>query len=142
MTPLQKALDSFGKNLTLVILVLCALIFGIYVYHGNSIMESLLFAIALAVAAIPEGLNPIITIVLSLETQKLAKQNAIVKELKSVESLGSISIICSDKTGTLTQNKMTVKKLYLNTKVLQEDRKSTCLNSSHANISIAVFCLK
>src|SRR3712207_502780 len=115
MTPLQKALDSFGKNLTIVILVLCALIFGIYVYHGNSIMESLLFAIALAVAAIPEGLNPIITIVLSLETQKLAKQNAIVKELKSVESLGSISIICSDKTGT--------------------DRKSTRLNSSHANIS-------
>lgn len=130
MTPLQKALDSFGKNLTIVILVLCSLIFGIYVYHGNSMMESLLFAIALAVAAIPEGLNPIITIVLSLETQKLAKQNAIVKELKSVESLGAISIICSDKTGTLTQNKMTVKKLYLDAKVLEETALQT-ENASH-----------
>ena len=140
MTPLQKALDSFGKNLTIVILVLCALIFGIYVYHGNSMMESLLFAIALAVAAIPEGLNPIITIVLSLETQKLAKQNAIVKELKSVESLGAISIICSDKTGTLTQNKMTVKKLYLDAKVLEE----TALQTEHAShkmlLEECIFC--
>ncbi|EFS21239.1 putative calcium-translocating P-type ATPase, PMCA-type [Fusobacterium gonidiaformans 3-1-5R] len=140
MTPLQKALDSFGKNLTIVILVLCALIFGIYVYHGNSIMESLLFAIALAVAAIPEGLNPIITIVLSLETQKLAKQNAIVKELKSVESLGSISIICSDKTGTLTQNKMTVKKLYLDAKVLQETALQAENTTHKMMLEECIFC--
>lgn len=119
-TPLQIALDTFGKQLTVAILILCTMIFGVYVYHGNLIMESLLFAVALAVAAIPEGLNPIITIVLSLETQKLAKENAIVKELKSVESLGSISIICSDKTGTLTQNKMTVKKVYVDGEIWKE----------------------
>lgn len=141
MTPLQKALDTFGKQLTFVILILCAMIFGIYVYHGNSIMESLLFAIALAVAAIPEGLNPIITIVLSLETQKLAKENAIVKELKSVESLGSISIICSDKTGTLTQNKMTVKKLYLDGKVLQETALDERTNATHKMmLEECIFC--
>lgn len=140
-TPLQRALDTFGKQLTVAILILCALIFGVYVYHGNSIMESLLFAIALAVAAIPEGLNPIITIVLSLETQKLAKENAIVKELKSVESLGSISIICSDKTGTLTQNKMTVKKVYLDGKVFEEtDLKEEERQTHKMLLEECIFC--
>ena len=85
ITPLQKSLDIFGKRLTFGIVVLCVFIFGIYVYHGNTILDSLLLAVALAVAAIPESLNPIITIVLSLETEKLAKENAIVKELKSIE---------------------------------------------------------
>ena len=117
ITPLQKSLDIFGKRLTFGIVVLCVFIFGIYVYHGNTILDSLLLAVALAVAAIPESLNPIITIVLSLETEKLAKENAIVKELKSIEALGSISVICSDKTGTLTQNKMTVKKIFINGKL-------------------------
>lgn len=141
MTPLQKALDTFGKQLTLVILLLCSVIFGVYVYHGNSVMESLLFAIALAVAAIPEGLNPIITIILSLETQKLAKQNAIVKELKSVESLGSISIICSDKTGTLTQNKMTVKQVYLDHKLLSDSELDETKVFSHAKLlEQFIFC--
>jgi len=120
VTPLQKSLDIFGKRLTLGIVVLCVLIFGIYVYHGNTVLDSLLLAVALAVAAIPESLNPIITIVLSLETEKLAKENAIVKELKSIEALGSISVICSDKTGTLTQNKMTVKKIFINGKLDNE----------------------
>jgi len=120
ITPLQKSLDIFGKRLTLGIVVLCVFIFGIYVYHGNTILDSLLLAVALAVAAIPESLNPIITIVLSLETEKLAKENAIVKELKSIEALGSISVICSDKTGTLTQNKMTVKKIFINGKLNNE----------------------
>ena len=120
ITPLQKSLDIFGKRLTLGIVVLCVFIFGIYVYHGNTILDSLLLAVALAVAAIPESLNPIITIVLSLETEKLAKENAIVKELKSIEALGSISVICSDKTGTLTQNKMTVKKIFINGKLDNE----------------------
>lgn len=118
ITPLQKALDSFGKKLTLGIVIICIFIFGIYVYYGNSILDSLLLAVALAVAAIPESLNPIITIVLSLETEKLSKENAIVKELKSIEALGSISVICSDKTGTLTQNKMTVQKIYINNNLL------------------------
>ena len=120
ITPLQKSLDIFGKRLTLGIVVLCVFIFGIYVYHGNTVLDSLLLAVALAVAAIPESLNPIITIVLSLETEKLAKENAIVKELKSIEALGSISVICSDKTGTLTQNKMTVKKIFINGKLDNE----------------------
>ena len=120
ITPLQKSLDIFGKRLTLGIVVLCVFIFGIYIYHGNTILDSLLLAVALAVAAIPESLNPIITIVLSLETEKLAKENAIVKELKSIEALGSISVICSDKTGTLTQNKMTVKKIFINGKLDNE----------------------
>ena len=120
ITPLQKSLDIFGKRLTLGIVVLCIFIFGIYVYHGNTVLDSLLLAVALAVAAIPESLNPIITIVLSLETEKLAKENAIVKELKSIEALGSISVICSDKTGTLTQNKMTVKKIFINGKLDNE----------------------
>ena len=120
ITPLQKSLDIFGKRLTLGIVVLCIFIFGIYVYHGNTVLDSLLLAVALAVAAIPESLNPIIIIVLSLETEKLAKENAIVKELKSIEALGSISVICSDKTGTLTQNKMTVKKIFINEKLDNE----------------------
>ena len=120
VTPLQKSLDIFGKRLTLGIVVLCVLIFGIYVYHGNTVLNSLLLAVALAVAAIPESLNPIITIVLSMETEKLSKENAIVKELKSIEALGSISVICSDKTGTLTQNKMTVKKIFINGKLDNE----------------------
>ncbi|MBQ3438279.1 MAG: HAD-IC family P-type ATPase, partial [Fusobacterium sp.] len=118
-TPLQKALNVFGKKLTIGIVVLCAFIFGIYVFYGNSILESLLLAVALAVAAIPESLSPIITIILSLETEKLSKDNAIVKELKSIEALGSISVICSDKTGTLTQNKMTVEKIFINENLIE-----------------------
>lgn len=120
ITPLQKSLDIFGKRLTFGIVMLCTIIFIIYLYHGNTVLNSLLLAVALAVAAIPESLNPIITIVLSLETEKLSKENAIVKELKSIEALGSISVICSDKTGTLTQNKMTVKKIFINTKLGDE----------------------
>ncbi len=83
-------------------------------------LDSLMFAVALAVAAIPEALSSIVTIVLALGTQKLSKENAIIKNLKSVESLGCVSVICSDKTGTLTQNKMTVKQVYINNKVYNE----------------------
>ena len=114
ITPLQKSLDIFGKRLTLGIVVLCVFIFGIYVYHGNTILDSLLLAVALAVAAIPESLNPIITIVLSLGMTKMVKKNAIVKKLLAVETLGTTTVICSDKTGTLTQNEMTVKKVFVN----------------------------
>lgn len=139
ITPLQKALDSFGKKLTLGIVILCLFIFAIYVYHGNTILESLLLAVALAVAAIPESLSPIITIVLSLETEKLSKENAIVKELKSIEALGSISVICSDKTGTLTQNKMTVKKIFINGKL--DDEYSLKLNNKIDNLLLKSFIL-
>ena len=139
ITPLQKALDSFGKKLTLGIVILCLLIFALYVYHGNTILESLLLAVALAVAAIPESLSPIITIVLSLETEKLSKENAIVKELKSIEALGSISVICSDKTGTLTQNKMTVKKIFINEKL--DDEYSLKFNNKIDNLLLKSFIL-
>ncbi len=113
-TPLQVSLDNFGKKLSVSILVLCGIVFVINLYHGVNILESLLFAVALAVAAIPEALSSIVTIVLAIGTQKMSKENAIIKKLKAVEGLGSISVICSDKTGTLTQNKMTSKKIYVN----------------------------
>lgn len=111
-TPLQKSLDSFGKKLSISIIVLCFLIFVVSILRGIAILDSLMFAVALAVAAIPEALGSIVTIVLAIGTQKMAKENAIVKKLYSVESLGCVSIICSDKTGTLTQNKMSVRELY------------------------------
>ncbi|MBQ8724457.1 MAG: cation-translocating P-type ATPase [Oscillospiraceae bacterium] len=115
-TPLQQTLDQFGRKLSIVILIICALVFGLQLWRADtigfdSVMSSLMFAIALAVAAIPEALSSIVTIVLSFGTQKMAKENAIMRKLQAVEGLGSVSVICSDKTGTLTQNKMTVRKL-------------------------------
>lgn len=120
-TPLQKNLDAFGKKLAIVIMVICAIVFGLSFYHGSQIMDALMFAISLAVAAIPEALSSIVTIVLALGTRKLAAENAIIRKLHSVESLGSISVICSDKTGTLTQNKMTIKKIYIDGKLVEAD---------------------
>ena len=111
LTPLQVSLDDFGRKLSIAIIVICAVLFGLSVFRGQSIPDAFLFAVALAVAAIPEALSSIVTIVLSMGTQKLAKENAIVRKLQAVEGLGSISVICSDKTGTLTQNKMQVQKV-------------------------------
>ena len=107
-TPLQENLDNFGKKLAILIIIISSIVFGLSLYRGAPIMDSLMFAISLAVAAIPEALSSIVTIVFAFGTKKLAEENAIIRKLHSVESLGSISIICSDKTGTLTQNKMTV----------------------------------
>lgn len=112
-TPLQISLDQFSSKLAAVIMVICALVFALSLYRKMPILDSLMFAVALAVAAIPEALSSIVTIVQAMGTQKMAKEHAIIKELKAVESLGCVSVICSDKTGTLTQNKMTVQKLYL-----------------------------
>lgn len=112
-TPLQISLDAFGKKLSMIIMIICVCILGICIYRGMAVLDSLMFAVALAVAAIPEALSSIVTISLALGTSKMAKENAIMKNLKTVESLGCVSIICSDKTGTLTKNKMTVKSFYL-----------------------------
>lgn len=114
-TPLQKSLDDFSVKLTISICVICAVILAINVVlaHEN-ILDALLIAVALAVAAIPEALGSIVTIVLSISTQKMVKENAIIKQLNAVESLGCVSIICSDKTGTLTQNKMKVMEIFAN----------------------------
>ncbi|MBR3646327.1 MAG: cation-translocating P-type ATPase [Lachnospiraceae bacterium] len=112
-TPLQVSLDDFSKKLALAILGICVVVFGLGMYHGNKILDALMFAVALAVAAIPEALSSIVTIVQAIGTQKMAKENAVIKELKAVESLGCVSVICSDKTGTLTQNKMTVQEFYI-----------------------------
>ena len=118
-TPLQVSLDQFGRKLSIGILAICAVLFGVsVVLRGENVMNAFLFAVALAVAAIPEALSSIVTIVLSFGTQKMAKENAIIRKLQAVEGLGSVSVICSDKTGTLTQNKMTVKKLYAGGRII------------------------
>ena len=118
-TPLQKSLDQFSGRLAVLITIICILVFGLCMYRDMNILDSLMFAVALAVAAIPEALGSIVTIVQALGTQKMAKENAIIKDLKAVESLGCVSVICSDKTGTLTQNKMTVQNIYTDGRVLE-----------------------
>lgn len=121
-TPLQASLDDFGKKLAIVIIVIALVIFGLDLFRGREIVDSFMFAVSLAVAAIPEALSSIVTIVLAFGTQRMAKQNAIIRRLHAVESLGSISVICSDKTGTLTQNKMTVQKVFVDNKVVGHDQ--------------------
>ena len=112
-TPLQVTMDNFSKKLSIGIIILSILVFALNIYRNMPILDSLLFAVALAVAAIPEALSSIITISLAIGTKRMAEENAIIKELSAVEGLGSVSIICSDKTGTLTQNKMTVEDTYI-----------------------------
>ena len=115
-TPLQVSLEEFGKKLSILILVFCGILFAVNVFRGEMISSAFMFAVALAVAAIPEALSSIVTIVLSFGTQKMAKEHAIIRKLQAVEGLGSVSVICSDKTGTLTQNKMTVEDYYIDGK--------------------------
>lgn len=121
-TPLQKSLDKFSKSLAMVIMLICVVVFGLTLWREfplgensvfNAILNSFTFAVALAVAAIPEALASIVTIVQAIGTQRMAKQNAVIKDLSAVETLGCVSVICSDKTGTLTQNKMTTQQVYV-----------------------------
>lgn len=146
-TPLQKSLDAFSKKLAAIIMIICVIVFGLSMYNGfagventglgtmDIIMDSLLFAVALAVAAIPEALSSIVTIVQAMGTQKMAKENAVIKDLKAVESLGCVSVICSDKTGTLTQNKMTVQQLYVDGETFLEEE----LNLNTENTKLLLY---
>lgn len=139
-TPLQTSLDEFSKKLAFGIMGICVIVFGLSMYRGTDILDSLMFAVALAVAAIPEALSSIVTIVLAIGTQSMAKENAIIKKLKAVEGLGCVSVICSDKTGTLTQNKMTVKKIFVDNKLI--DANKIDINNSNEKflLTTSVLC--
>ncbi len=128
-TPLQESLDKFSGKLAIFIMVVCAAVFLLCLYRKMPMLDSLMFAVALAVAAIPEALGSIVTIVQAFGTQKMARQNAIIKDLKAVESLGCVSVICSDKTGTLTQNKMTVQNVYIDGMELDPENLDICEES-------------
>ena len=117
-TPLQKSLNQLGKFLGIATVIICIVVFGVGLLQGRDVLEMFMVAISLAVAAIPEGLPAIVTIVLALGMNKMVKRHAIVKKLLAVETLGSTTVICSDKTGTLTQNEMTVVKIYTDGKIL------------------------
>ena len=139
-TPLQLTLDDFSKKLAIIILVICLIVFGLSIYRNTPVLDSLMFAVALAVAAIPEALSSIVTIVLAMGTQKMAKENAIIKNIKAVEGLGCVSIICSDKTGTLTQNKMTTKEIYVNEDLIKSEDLDTSNNIHDLILKAAILC--
>lgn len=139
-TPLQVNLDEFGKKLSVIILVFCGILFGMNILRGGSAVEAFLFAVALAVAAIPEALSSIVTIVLSFGTQKMAKEHAIVRKLQAVEGLGSVSVICSDKTGTLTQNKMTVEDYYVDGRRIQAEKISLGSRNQELLLRFSILC--
>lgn len=128
-TPLQQSLDKFSSRLAVIVTAICAVVFFLALYRQMPILEALMFAVALAVAAIPEALGSIVTIVQAVGTQKMAAENAIVKDLRAVESLGCVSVICSDKTGTLTQNKMTVVDIYADGRVMKPEELAQCFGS-------------
>lgn len=122
ITPLQKKLNELGKYFTIIIIIVAAIMFGIGYFEGREWLDMLLTSISLAVAAIPEGLPAIVTIILALGVQKMAKRKSIIRKLPAVETLGSTEIICSDKTGTLTQNKMTVQQAYVGQHHIDEEK--------------------
>ncbi len=139
-TPLQQSLDAFSAKLAIVIMVICGAVFLLSIFRtGMPVLDAMMFAVALAVAAIPEALSSIVTIVLAVGTQKMAKQNAIMKDLKAVESLGAVSVICSDKTGTLTQNKMKVKQLYAGGKLITPDKLDLSCDPQRLLLKIALL---
>lgn len=139
-TPLQVSLDRFGKKLAILIILLSILIFTLDIVRGREVIDSFMFAVSLAVAAIPEALSSIVTIVLAIGTQKMAKENAIIRHLHAVESLGSISVICTDKTGTLTENKMTVKKVWVDGRTVDHDELKLDREMDKKLLSMALLC--
>lgn len=140
LSPLQKRLEHLGKVLGFVALSICLLIFIIGLLQGRELMELFMTAISLAVAAIPEGLPAIVTIVLAIGVQRMIKENAIVRKLPAVETLGSVNVICSDKTGTLTQNKMTVVKYYTNNTIYEIDQLDKGNHTQNLLIENLVLC--
>ncbi len=118
-TPLQRRLDAFGKKLGILILVICAVVSIMGVLRGNPIIDMFITGVALAVAAIPEGLPAVVTITLTIGLQKLSKENALVRMLPAVETLGCTTVICADKTGTLTRDEMTISKIWLDNKIIR-----------------------
>lgn len=139
-TPLQKKLSELGKILGFLAVGICILIFIISFFQGRDLLEMFLTSISLAVAAIPEGLPTIVAIVLALGVQRMVKKNAIIRKLPAVETLGSVSIICSDKTGTLTQNKMTVTTVYTNDSYIKESEFNLNDNESKLLVDCMVLC--
>lgn len=139
-TPLQKKLSELGKILGFLAVGICILIFIISFFQGRDLLEMFLTSISLAVAAIPEGLPAIVAIVLALGVQRMVKKNAIIRKLPAVETLGSVSIICSDKTGTLTQNKMTLTTVYTNDSYIKESEFNLNENESKLLVDCMVLC--
>ena len=139
-TPLQVSLDNFGKKLAIVVIIIAIVIFALDMFRGRELVDSFMFAVSLAVAAIPEALSSIVTIVLAFGTQKLAKENAIIRKLHSVESLGSVSVICSDKTGTLTQNKMIIQKLYVNNQIIDKHTWNANNEFGKKFVTMSILC--
>lgn len=139
-TPLQINLDRFGKKLSMIILLLCAVLFALQVLKGGAVADAFLFAVALAVAAIPEALSSIVTIVLAFGTRKMAKEGAIIRKLQSVEGLGSVSVICSDKTGTLTQNRMTIEHYYVDGRDIPADQIDPANPLQEQMLKFSILC--
>lgn len=141
-TPMSKRLEQLGKLLGIAALVICGVIFGVGVLYGNSVISMFMTAVSLAVAAIPEGLPAVSTVVLAIGVQRMVKKNAIIRNLPSVETLGSATVICSDKTGTLTQNKMTVVQSYVSHKRKEINRETphSLTGDEQTVLSIAVLC--
>lgn len=142
-TPMSRRLEQLGKILGIAALIICAVIFAVGILYGNSVLSMFMTAVSLAVAAIPEGLPAVSTVVLAIGVQRLVKKNAIIRTLPSVETLGSATVICSDKTGTLTQNKMTIVEAYVNHRKDKINRSApaTELNDEEKKLLLtAVLC--
>ena len=139
-TPLQEKLNKLGKTLGIVALVICVIIFIVGILYGKEPVHMFMTSVSLAVAAIPEGLAAVSTIVLAIGVQRMVKRNAIVKKLPAVETLGSASVICSDKTGTLTQNKMTVQKIFTNNYMIEVNKEIKINNELEKLIYISMLC--